>query len=224
MADLITVRDRLSIISLAELNVRKPEVFITAEPLLMLNELPEDTILSYWRSYPTEKPLKLGLIIQEHGFLQKKFWNQLIECIGWDQNIEIYLIPIDIKDLHFMQELSSRSNITILPIGQGWEELQRVIGGLDLVASTRLHGLVAAVIQNISCIGIAVDPKIEGFCLQLGVPFLRPTSKMEWVTVGNRILSCLYQPLNERKPWAAQLSFWKARALENQQILKNYIT
>jgi polysaccharide pyruvyl transferase CsaB len=224
MADLITVRDRLSIISLAELNVRKPEVYITAEPLLVLNELPEDTIRSYWRSYPTEKRLKVGLIIQEHGFMQKKFWTQLVECIGWDQNVELYLIPIDPHDLNFLRDLSSSAGITLLQVGQEWEELQKVIGGLDFVASTRLHGLVAAVTQNISCLGMAVDPKIEGFCLQLGVPFFRPTSKTEWLTIGNRILSYLYQPLKEQKPWASQLALWRARALENQLILTKYIT
>jgi polysaccharide pyruvyl transferase CsaB len=224
MAEMITVRDRLSIISLAELNVRKPEVFITAEPLLILNELPADAVRSYWRSYPTEKRFKLGLIIQERGFMQKRFWNQLIECLSWDQNIELYLLTIDKQDLNFSNELSDRTDIKLLPTEQGWEELQKAIGGLDLVASTRLHGLVAAVIQNTPCFGIVVDPKIEGFCLQLGVPFQRPSSKTEWLTIGNRILSYLDQPLTERKPWALQLAFWKARALENQFILKKYIS
>jgi polysaccharide pyruvyl transferase WcaK-like protein len=103
-------------------------------------------------------------------------------------------------------------------------KVQEAVGGLDLVASTRLHGLVAAFIQNIPCLGVAVDPKIEGFCLQTGVPFLRPTSKNEWLTVGNRILSFLNQPINERKPWAPQLTFWQVRASENQIILKQFIS
>jgi polysaccharide pyruvyl transferase CsaB len=223
MADLITVRDRLSIIALAELNVRKPEIFITAEPLIILNPLPEAAVNSYWGGYSSEKRFKIGLIIQEHGFMQKKFWNQLLECIGWDQNIDLYLIPVDQRDLSFLRELSNSANITLLQVGQEWEGLQKAIGGLDLLVSTRLHGLVAAVIQNIPCLGVAVDPKIEGFCLQTGVPFLRPTSKMEWLTVGNRILSFLHQPIHERKPWAPQLAFWRARALENQMILKKFI-
>jgi polysaccharide pyruvyl transferase CsaB len=224
MADLITVRDRLSIIALAELNVRKPEVFITAEPLMVFNELPQAAINDFWLNYPAEKRFRVGLVIQNHGFMQKKFWDQLLECIGWDQNIEIYLIPIDEQDLKFLQELSASSNIILLALGKEWEDLQKVIGGLDLVASTRLHGLVAAAVQNVPCLGIAVDPKIEGFCLQTGVPFLRPTSKMEWLTVGNRILSFLYQPLNEQKPWEPQRDFWRARALENQIILKKFIS
>jgi polysaccharide pyruvyl transferase CsaB len=221
--DLITVRDRLSIIALSELGVRKPEIFITAEPLLILKELPNSLVRQYWQGHPAGKRLKVGLIIQKNGFMQKKFWCQLLECIGWDQNIETYLIPIDPIDIDFLRELSVSQNITLLPLENEWEELQKGVGGFDLVVSTRLHGLVAAVVQNVPCLGVAVDPKIEGFCLQTGVPFLRPTSKTEWLTVGNRILSFLYQPLPERKPWGLQVDFWRARAVENQLILKKFI-
>ena len=221
--DLITVRDRLSIIALAELGVRKPEIFITAEPLLILKELPNSLVHQYWQGHQAENRLKLGLIIQKNGFMQKKFWCQLLECIRWDQNIETYLIPIDPIDMDFQRELSSSQNITLLPLENEWEELQKAVGGLDLVVSTRLHGLVAAVVQNVPCLGIAVDPKIEGFCLQMGVPFLRPTGKMEWLTIGNRILAFLYQPLPQRKPWGLQVDFWRARAAENQLILKKFI-
>ncbi|HBF37632.1 MAG TPA: polysaccharide pyruvyl transferase CsaB [Firmicutes bacterium] len=221
---LITVRDRLSIIALAELGVRQPEIFITAEPLLILKELQQPFINHYWREHQDAKRLRIGLIVQKNGFMQKKFWSQLLECISWDQNIEPYLIPTDLKDLALLADLSASLNITMLPLEEEWEELQKAIGGLDLVVSTRLHGLVAAVVQNISCLGVSVDPKIEGFCLQLGVPFLRPTSKMEWLSAGNRILSFLYQPLTEQKPWGAQVDFWRVRALENQFILKKFIT
>ncbi len=221
--DLITVRDRLSIITLAELNVRKPEIFITAEPLLLLNQLSPEVVNSFWRNYQTEKRLKLGLIIQKTGFLKKKFWKQLLECLSWDQNVELYLLPMEKRDPAFLKELAVQLNLTMLPVQSRWEEFQQVIGGLDLVVSARLHGLVAAVIQKIPCYGLAMDPKIEGFCLQLGVPFLRPATKMEWLTLGNRILTYLYQPSNEKKPWEAQLSFWQTRAYENQLILKKFI-
>jgi polysaccharide pyruvyl transferase CsaB len=224
MVDLITVRDRLSIIALTELSAHIPEIYITAEPLLTLPELPKIVINHYWLGHPTDKRLKVGLIIQEDGFMRKKFWNQLLECIGWDQNIELYLIAVDPKDLSFLRQLSCNADVTLLPLATEWEELQKAIGGLDILASTRLHGLVAAVVQKVPCLGMAVDPKMEGFCLQLGVPFLRPTSKMEWLTVGNRILSYLSEPLEERRPWASQLDFWRARALENQLILKKFIS
>lgn len=225
LVNVITVRDRLSIITLAELNVRRPEIFITAEPLLLLNQVPPETVLSYWQGIRSnaEKRLRLGFIIQEHGFLKRKFWSQLIDCMKWDHHLEIFLIPADRGDLELIQSLANSMDLKCLAIENSWEELQRAVGGLDLVVSTRLHGLVAAVVQNIPCFGIAVDPKIEGFCMQIGIPFLRPTSKTEWLTLGNRILGYLYQPLAERKPWEFQVPFWKARAYENQIILKRFI-
>ncbi len=220
---LLTVRDRLSIIALSELGVSKPEIYITAEPLLVLKELPVSMVHSYWQGRSDEKRLRLGLIIQKNGCMQKKIWCRLLECIRWDQNIEVYLIPIDPGDLNFLRELSHFQNVALLPLEKEWEDLQKAVGGLDLVVSTRLHGLVASVVQNVPCLGVAVDPKIEGFCLQTGVPFLRPTGKMEWLTVSNRILSFLYQSLPERKPWVRQVDFWRARAIENQVILKKFM-
>ena len=135
--------------------------------------------------------------------------------------MELYLLAMEKRDLGFLMQVMVESDPTIklLPTQQSWEELQKAVGGLDLAVSLRLHGLVAAVVQSIPCFGVAIDPKIEGFCLQVGIPFFRPTAKIDWLNLSNRILKYLYQPLNERKPWESQVPFWKARARENQFIL-----
>lgn len=224
LADLITVRDRLSIITLAELNVRKPEIHFTAEPLLQLNQLWDETISIYWKKFTTEKQLKVGLMPLETRFLKKDFWIHLMECLNWDQNVELHLISIDERDQVFLQNLANEFNITLLPTRNKWELLQMAVGGLDLLISARLHGLVAAVIQGTPCYGLALDPKVEGFCLQLGVPFRLLTTEIDCVTLCNRIIDFLSQPLEDRRPWQAEVSFWKARAMENQLILKKFIS
>jgi polysaccharide pyruvyl transferase CsaB len=223
MVDLITVRDRLSIITLAELNIRKPEIHFTAEPLLLLNQLWAETVRLYWKKFETGKQLKVGLILRETGLIKKSFWHHLLECLSWDQNVELHLIAIDEQDLVFLQKLADGFKITLLPTRNNWELLQMAIGGLDLVLSARLHGLVAAVVQGVPCYGLATDPKIEGFCMQLGVPFQLLTAEIDCVSLCNRIMDYLIQPLENRKPWEAEISFWKARALENQLILKKYL-
>ena len=221
--DLITIRDRLSIISLAELNVRKPEVHFTAEPLLLAEPAGQDRIIAFWNRFETSKPLRLGLIIFENDTLRTNFWNQILDCLNWAQRVELYFLPTTKSDSDSLQRFGLNFNITILPTESSWEQLQAAIGGLDLVVSMRLHGLVAAVVQGIPCYGLGIDPKIEGFCLQIGVPFQFITSETDCVTLCNRILGYLYQPLAERKPWQTQLRIWKARAVENQIILQQFI-
>lgn len=223
MADLITVRDRLSIVALAELNVRKPEIHFTAEPLLASNGIEDLLVKKYWGQRGKSKQLKLGLIIRDYKFIKKEFWEQLLDCLSWDSNVETYLIPVqNEKDSKFLQEFSAKYGLTILNTDQGWEELQQIAGGLDLLVSARLHGLVAGVLQGVPCYGLATDPKVEGFCLQLGIPFTLLTFETEWMGIYNKIMNFLVKASKECLAYQSKLPFWKVRALENQIILKQY--
>jgi polysaccharide pyruvyl transferase CsaB len=238
-AKVITVRDRLSVVSLADLKVRKPEIHITAEPLLLKNPVPDSSIRQYWASAHTFrengagarslKRFKVGLIFQEFGFLTQNFarprafWEELLDFLSWSKEVEFYLIPINPRDMGLLQRLAGAFQVRLLPLQTNWEELQMVMGGLDLVASTRLHGLVAAVVQQVSCYGLAADPKVEGFCVQLGVPFISLTADIEPLGLSNRILGCLAGPIEKQRPWQSQLPFWKTRAFENQVILQHFV-
>ncbi|MGE5604483.1 MAG: polysaccharide pyruvyl transferase family protein [Bacteroidota bacterium] len=223
MADLITVRDRLSIVALAELNVRKPEIHFTAEPLLASNGVEALLVKKYWGEQEQGKQLKLGLIIKDFKFIKKGFWDRLLDCLSWDSNVETYLIPVqNTKDSEFLQEFSANYGLTILNTDEGWEQLQQIAGGLDLLVSARLHGLVAGVLQGVPCYGLAADPKVEGFCLQLGIPFSILTFETEWMGISNKITNFLVHP-QECLGYQSKLPFWKARALENQIILKQYL-
>ncbi len=224
MADLITVRDRLSIVALAELNVRKPEIHFTAEPLLASKGVEALLVKEYWKQREKGKQLKLGLIIQEYKFLKKEFWDQLLNCLGWDSNIETYLIPIQAaKDIDFLRGFAADYGLTILNTDQGWEGLQQIVGGLDLLVSARLHGLVAGVLQGVPCYGLAADPKVEGFCVQLGIPFSLLNFETEWIGIYNKVANFLAEASKECLAYQLKLPFWKARALENQIILKQYL-
>lgn len=223
MADLITVRDRLSIVALAELNVRRPEIHFTAEPLLASNGVGASSVKEYWEQRKTGKRLKLGLIIRDYQFIKKSLWDQLLDCLSRDSNVETCLIPVQTaKDGELLQEFSAIYGLTILNTDEGWERLQQIVGGLDLLVSARLHGLVAGVLQGVPCYGLAADPKVEGFCLQLGIPFSLLTSETEWLGISNKITDFLVRP-QECLRYQSKLPFWKARALENQIILKQYL-
>lgn len=47
-----------------------------------------------------------------------------------------------------------------------------IIQSSSLVISNRLHGLIFSYLRNVECIGISVDPKIEGFCKDYNIEFL----------------------------------------------------
>jgi polysaccharide pyruvyl transferase CsaB len=221
--DLITVRDRVSIIALADLNIKKPEIHFTAEPLLVKNQVARQLVAGYWERVRTEKRYKIGLIFQDTAVVKKTFWKKFITCLSWDRNVELFLVTLDLQDWEFNQKIATCHNVNLLNRIPSWEGLQAAIGGFDLVLSTRLHGLVAAVIQGVPCYGLAIDPKIDGFCLQWGIPFQVLTNEIEEVALGNKILCFLHQPLEKQLTWISQMDFWRVRALENQAILKQFV-
>ena len=223
IAEVITVRDRLSIVATSELNVRKPEIHFTAEPLLALKGLEEHAVRNYWASLDADRQKKIGLVIRDYSFIDKEFWNQLLDYLGWEINTGVYLVPVQPKDRVYLRKLSANYGLTVLPSDSGWHQLQQIVGGLDLLVSSRLHGLVAGVLQGIPCYGLAADPKVEGFCLQLGVPFTLLNSETEWMVVYNKITNYLAQSTEEALAYRTKLPFWKARALENQIILKQFL-
>lgn len=224
MADLITVRDRFSIVALAELNVRKPEIHFTAEPLLASNGVEPLLVRKYWQQREEGKQIKLGLIIRDFRFIKKALWDRLLDSLSWDSKIETYLIPVQpLKDSEFLQEFSAKYDLKILNTDAGWEGLQQLIGGLDLLVSVRLHGLVAGVLQGVPCYGLAADPKVEGFCLQLGIPFTLLTFETGWMEIYNKVTNFLGKASEDCLAYKAKLPFWKARALENQIVLKQYL-
>lgn len=223
MANLITVRDRLSIIALAELNVRKPEIHFTAEPLLALDKPADGSAGGYWKGMSSGKQIKLGLIIRQYKFISKDFWERLLDCLKWEAHIETYLIPVQPKENGFLRELAARFGLSFLEIKDGWQQLQQATSGLDFLVSARLHGLVAGVSQGIPCYGLAADPKVEGFCLQLGIPFGLLTLETEWLGIYNQITKYIMQSSVELPDYQSKLPFWKSRALENQLILRQYL-
>jgi polysaccharide pyruvyl transferase CsaB len=221
--DLITVRDRVSIIALADLNVKKPEIHFTAEPLLVKNQVAKQLIAGYWERVKAKKHYKVGLILQATPVLRNNFWGEFITCLNWDPHVELFLLTLDRRDWDFNQKIAAYYDINLLDPITSWEGLQTVTGGLDLVLSTRLHGLVAAVTQGAPCYGLALDPKIDGFCLQWGIPFQVLSPEVEQLSLGNKILCFLHQPREKQLIWITQMDFWRVRALENQAILRQFV-
>jgi polysaccharide pyruvyl transferase CsaB len=216
----ITIRDQLSEHVLADLKVSGPKIYLTADPLLLKESLPDDEVRQFWDDFAQSRN-KTGLIIQKYRFIGRDFWHQLLDSLKL-KGLEPYLIPMQERDLDFHQELAGRFGLKVFPIQNSWKRLQQIIGGLDLVISARLHGLVAAVVQGIPCIGLAVDPKIEGFCLQYGIDYVSLASKTWPLSFSNQIMTHLQQSVLKMKPYPPQPA-WKERALENQLILRKVI-
>lgn len=216
----MTVRDRLSVIALAELHVHRPEVYFTSDPLLALSPPEPHTVKSYWEHWP--ETVRLGLILKADP-KRREFWKQTIGHLKWEPGVTIFLIVMDPEDREFNLELASVVGVELIADIETWEQFQQVLGGIDLLLSMRLHGLIAAAVGDVPCCGLSNDPKIDGFCLQWNVPFVSLMPEMDQVALCNKVLTMLAAPLEERKQWSCHRHVWLERSLENQVILKRML-
>lgn len=223
--EIITVRDQLSQLVLQNLKVSGPAIHLTAEPLLLKNRLAETEIKQYWLNYASaslSRNDKLGLILQEDRLLDQCFWNRLMDSLTRSK-LKLYLIATAESDWRLNQRLAYAFRIPILPVQNRWEMLQQAVGGLDMVVSSRLHGLVAAVVQGIPCYGLALDPKIEGFCNPLGIEFIRLTVAVSPLWLSNAILNDWKQSDTTVKPLQQPPRDLWNDALKNQAFLKQAV-
>lgn len=230
---IIAIRDTLSKLTLTKLKVKGPTLFVTAEPLLLKDPLSEDIIRQYWtcaseHRIDSKLKYKLGLILGSYKTVPISFWYRLLAFLN-QTDYQLSLIPMNQQDLLMYQKMAahlcaSEFAISIRPLPHTWEELQLEVGGVDLVVSSRLHGLVAAVVQETACFGLAVDPKITGFCIPFGIQYVSPNGKNSPEILGKEILKWITLPSDHQRKWQSQMVKWKERAFFNYIILKNLLT
>ena len=222
-AALLTVRDRLSIVVLAELNVTRPIIHLTAEPLLEIPKLPSTVVKDYWLKHHTTKELRVGLALRRIDFIKPLFWESLINFLSWDASLEIYLIPLADEDREFLERIATKLGLAVLTTDREWEELLWVVGGLDLLVSSRLHALVAATTQLVPTYGLAIDSRLEAFCRQLELPYTLLTAETQWLPLAERIKERLEDLKTVTGYAPTQLKFWHSQAVENWRVLGNFL-
>jgi polysaccharide pyruvyl transferase CsaB len=179
----ITVRDGKSARLLESLGVNKPEISITADPVLGID--PERVNL-----YRGEKLLgalaegaqgRIGLVLRDwpglEGLLPSlaKWCN---ECAG--QGWQIVLLPFHLpEDKKLGEKLVKimaqernffQASCVILAGGYQTEEYLSIVGSLDFLIAMRLHGLIMAAVMGVPMAGISYDPKVDAFLAQVNQP------------------------------------------------------
>ena len=221
-AAIIAVRDRLSQKLLAELKVGGPAIHLTADPLLMKKRIPEPDVKRYWEGIPTQAGFKLGLVPLEFHDFNLHFWTRVLDALR--QRVPgIYLITTARDDWRLQYSLANNFGIPVLPVEDSWEMLQMAAGGLDLVVSARLHGLVAAVVQGTPCYGLALDPKIDGFCISLGIGYYGLPDGTAPFSLSQAILNHVKQGAIAKETLQRLSYSRRDEAIRNQTLLRQFI-
>ena len=169
--DLITVRDRGSLVELSRLKVFKPRIECTADPVLALRPVSLDfghEILSN-----LNKDIHIGVAVR-HWQDFKNFKLQLataLDNLCEEINAQIIFIPMQPSfDVTAAEEVAAamKNSCTLLRDKYTTNQLLSIVGCMDILIGVRLHALIFAGVMKVPMVGISYDPKIDRFLDSIG--------------------------------------------------------
>lgn len=213
--NLITVRDKGSLDELQRLQITRPKIFYTADPVLAMRPVSLDIgkkILA--RCSVTDEPKKnplIGVAVRnwiDWGNCRRELataFDKLIETI----DAKIIFIP-----LHFPEDVRAARSIvqqmknscTVLEEEFTTAEFLSLVGCTDVLIGIRLHALIFAGVMSVPMIGISYDPKIDRF---LDLIDEKPLGNLQDVT-AQKIFDETVKKIDEGKIFKPELENLKA--------------
>ena len=219
--NLITVRDEGSLLELQRIGVKRPPIYVTADPVLSLP--PAD--LAFGRSILQSHGVKtddtiIGMSVREWKDMAhyKKVLAQVADKLA-AKGAKLVFLPMQQPDVEAAERIASYMQAPSIVINQEYrtEELLSLMGNLDMLIGIRLHALIFAAVMNVPFIGISYDPKIERFLDSVGqtaagtlqditVDSLYSRVMAEWSQIGHRKLNEQVRELRQRAFRSAELA------------------
>lgn len=223
---LITVRDQESLKFLQQIKVRRPELKVTVDPVVLLNSRNPKTVEYQQfldlnqRTLSEDKPL-IGVAPRPWKKL-KNYQDVLcktIERVQKDLGAEIVMLPMHQQmDLPFCREIANQiPKVRIIEGEYQPDEYLAFFQQLDLLVGIRLHALIFGVVAEVPVIGISYDPKIDSFLKRIDQ---NPLATVENLTTGllsSEIVTKLSNRVAERQRIGQQLQKLRRAAGENAQ-------
>ena len=231
--NLITVRDHGSLEELKQLNITKPPIFCTADPVLAIKPATLEIGRSILNKYGEDKyiddsntPL-IGIAVRRW-----KGWQhcqhelaKAVDEMSKQFNARIIFLPMqypeDVKAAEAVAELS-KVECTILKEEYKTGELLSLVGCMDVLISIRLHTLIFAGVMNVPMLGISYDPKIDRFLNSIGE---ESVGNLDDVTAED-ILTVMKKKINTKSTQHRDMDLLKKlhdKACQNAKLAINLI-
>lgn len=162
--DVITVRDEKSMGVLSDMNISKPTIRLTADPVFLLDKSQNiDNIIN-----------KIGnenyfcVSVRNTKNLNSDFEKSLasaVDSINSKYNLTPVFVPLQKSDIKICADTIKhmKTPSVILPHTLSPSEVMAVVSGACMAVGMRLHMLIYAAAAAIPIVGIVYDPKVSGF-------------------------------------------------------------
>ena len=166
--DLITLRDSNSLSELQQIEVTKPTIELTADPVFMLeNDENSDTLMEI---YNLPKDKKLMCVSVRHWKGNPENFAEIMAdfCDYANEKYGIFTVfmPMQISrdyEISLKIKQSMKSESAIIGGKYPFETVLSLISKMYLCVGMRLHSLIFSANMLVPTIGLVYDPKIKGF-------------------------------------------------------------
>lgn len=184
----ITVRDHGSLTELRALDIERPAMEVTADPVLAIHPVDRSIGWGILQRHKAAgaKPI-IGISVREwRGWTEyKKAIAAAADQIVREFDARVVFLPMQYpEDVETAKRIAEQAKepVTVLDAEYTTSELLSIVGNLELLISIRLHALIFAGVMGVPMVGISYDPKIDRFLDSLGE---RPAADLQTVTVEN---------------------------------------
>lgn len=225
--DFITVRDKESKDLLEKLNVKRPKIVVTADPVFSLRE----EGYGFSRDKIKDRP-NIGFFIRRWPGLSKEDIAGLADWLIEERNAKVTFIPMEwtkdidsdlevekeIINLMHHKDKAELRNKELMP-----GELIENIRGFDVVVSVRLHPLIISAIYGIPAIALSYNYKVESLFRDLDMTdLLLQLQQSNFSALRQKIDICFSKYDDIKRKLIEKTEVLKNSALVNVDILKTF--
>ena len=151
------------------MGVKKPEIFVTADPALLLDPAPADKIESFLLSQGMKENQKYAMfVLRPWQGVDEKLSDFAAEAERLYRNHDIVPVFFALepgRDLAISRKVAEmvRCPSHVIAAPHDGHLIVGMMGKMEMVISMRLHALIFAAGLGIPLVGIVYDPKVSGF-------------------------------------------------------------
>lgn len=223
-ADVITLREEISLKEIESLGITKPQVLVTADPaftLMPCSDGETDSILEA-EGIKKDKPL-VGISTRKWKNADK-YTRQIAAAADYmyeKLNVQPVLIPMHYPhDMDICNTIASmmKHKPAIIKNKYSVPQTLGIIKSMDMIIGMRLHALIYGASLLIPVLGLIYDPKVEGFLKYIKQPSAGNVENLDYEVLIQRIEDVW----NNRQHIKNQLTELKPllldKALQNAEI------
>lgn len=223
-ADIITLRETISLKEIESLDINKPEVLITADPAFTLVPCSDEETSSIFKTegINIDKPL-VGISLRKWKNNQA-YIKQVAAAADFmyeKLNVQPVLIPMhyphDIAICHTVAAMMKHQP-NIIKNKYTVPQTLGIIKNMDMIIGMRLHALIYGASLQVPVLGLIYDPKVEGFLDYIKQPSAGNVENLDYDRLIKTIESVWNNRLTIKKQLTESKQVFLEKALQNAEI------